>query len=250
MLTEENNVKCFIGQAEVYDEKISINTKTGQGVDKVIKKINPLLCKMASKTFISGYNFEDLKQELSIMSIEGIKYYDSSKGVKLSTFLHIHLKNKIISKLKTQNIDKKNASWCHVGAQTSTSKIPRVKEAVNFGDIKLTQTDDSNDAQQIDGKLKDGNSQILGGGRAISYNDVDFEVSLRKIIEKLDNRTKTIIELMYFQDFSLKDAAEEAGLSDWAASVRLKKLSEKRSFKVLFNKQEESDSDESTGRNP
>lgn len=93
----------FEGTVRMYDEDVYINTATRQGYDRVLERIDPLLCKWASKTYMPGYTFEDIKQELSIIIIEGVNAFDPSKNVKLSTFLHTHLRNKLVSKIKSVN---------------------------------------------------------------------------------------------------------------------------------------------------
>ena len=90
-------------EVEMYEEKVFVSTLTKQGYARVLQRIDPLICKWASKTYIPGYAFEDIKQELSLIIIEGINSFDPSKKVKLSTFLHTHLRNKLISKLKSVN---------------------------------------------------------------------------------------------------------------------------------------------------
>ena len=95
--------KHFEGTVKVYDEEIHINTTTKKGYERVLQRIDPLLCKMASKTYMPGYNFDDIKQELIVIAVEGVNAFDPKKNVKLSTFLHIHLRNKLISKIKSVN---------------------------------------------------------------------------------------------------------------------------------------------------
>lgn len=42
----------FKGNVEVYDKTFYVNTETGEGFDLVLAKIEPLVCKLASKTFL------------------------------------------------------------------------------------------------------------------------------------------------------------------------------------------------------
>jgi DNA-directed RNA polymerase specialized sigma subunit len=67
-----------------------------------------------------------------------------------------------------------------------------------------------------------------------NYDLVDFETSLKKLSSKLDPKTRKIIKLVYFDDYSIKDAAEQVGLTGWAASMRLKKLALRGPFKAIF----------------
>ncbi len=127
----------FKGVVRMYDESVYIDTSTCEGYGRILERIDPLLCKMASKTYISGSNFEDIKQDLSVIAIEGINSYDPKKNVKLSTFLHIHLRNKLISKIKSANKLSNDASFfktnkdgmfvCHCG---NSMTPPTDKESI------------------------------------------------------------------------------------------------------------------------
>ena len=88
---------------KMYDEEYEIFHENCYGYEKVMKKIDPLVNKHARRLCAFDLTFEDAKQEVLIILIEGIKNYDESKNVKLSTFLHVHLNNKVISKIKTIN---------------------------------------------------------------------------------------------------------------------------------------------------
>lgn len=178
-----------------------------------------------------------------ILAIEGINAYNPNKGVKLSTFLHIHLRNKIISKLITENKQSNDAfafSDKQVGATPGLRKVRReefsLTEQVRGG--CGGSSDSSRDFQDSIGE-QDG----LYGDRVKTFDQVDFELSIRKLSDKLDYRTKKIIELVYFEDYSLKDAANEVGLTGWAASTRLKKLAKKRSFQTIFGQTESEQAD-------
>ena len=63
----------YSGYVEMYDEKIFVNTETKQGYARVLERIDPLLCKWSSRTYMPGYAYEDIKQELALIIVEGIK---------------------------------------------------------------------------------------------------------------------------------------------------------------------------------
>ena len=42
----------FTGNVRVYNEEFYINANTGEGLDRVLKKIDPLLFKMSNSLFI------------------------------------------------------------------------------------------------------------------------------------------------------------------------------------------------------
>jgi RNA polymerase sigma factor (sigma-70 family) len=225
--------KSFKGNVEVYDQSFYVDTDTGEGVDKVLKKIDPLLCKKASTTFITGYNFEDIKHELVIIAMDGIKKFDATKGVKLSTFLHVHLQNKLISRLRSEN-KLSNDAFGLYGRQESDAKIKKARDEINFSQFVPPE---GMEGVSFENSIADDGGLYFPGKNA--YDKVEFEVSLKKISKKLDYRTRKIIELVYFKDYSIKDAAEAVGLSGWAASMRLKKLANKRSFQSVFGQLDE-----------
>ena len=97
-------------KVKMYNEEFEIDNTTGKGYDKVIKKISPLMYKMANRSVIKSHTHDDIYQELAIIVMDGCKKYTEDKNVKLSTFLHIHLHNKFISYIKMHNLQKHNAS--------------------------------------------------------------------------------------------------------------------------------------------
>lgn len=231
---------------DVYNESFYVDTETGVGFDKVLEKIEPLICKMASGTYISGYSFSDIKQELTVLAIEGIKAFNPNKGVKLSTFLHIHLRNKLISKLRSENrmsndafglANKLGANPSEESKETSggaVNKIKRVREEIRFSQCSASLSDDGNVLFENTVGDEEGIYQSV----KTDYETINFEVSLKKLSKKLDRKTSRIIELVYFEDYSIKDAAEKVGLTGWAASMRLKSLARKKSFKDIFDRVE------------
>lgn len=171
-----------------------------------------------------------MKQEFIIIALEGIRSFDPSKGVKLSTFLHIHLDNKIISKIKTKN--KKSKDACTFTDDPEVGKYRRVKEELSFNYFTKEKNSEGGKGLEPDEMLAE--REGVYGGRRKTFNDVDFELSIQKVSSKLDYSTRKIIELIYFEDYSIIDAANEVGLTGWAASTRLKQLAKKRSFQTIF----------------
>jgi RNA polymerase sigma factor (sigma-70 family) len=227
--------RIFKGNVEVYDETFYVDTETGIGVDKVLAKIDPLLCKKASRAYMNGYNFDDIKQELVLIAMDGIKKFDADKGVKLSTFLHVHIPNKLISKIRSENKLSKDAFGLH-SDNDSNLKISRAREEIGFGQFIPPEGMDN---ISFENSVSEDSGLYFHGKNA--YDKVEFEISLKKISRRLDYRTRKIIELVYFKDYSIKDAAEAVGLSGWAASMRLKNLANKRSFQSVFGQLEEQD---------
>jgi RNA polymerase sigma factor (sigma-70 family) len=223
--------KNFKGYVKMYDDVYYVDTETGEGTEKVLKKMDPLLCKMASKTYMPGYTFEDIKQELAIMAIKGIKSYDATRATALSTFLHGHLRNKLISKLKSENKMSNDANLIYT-EDKSGAKIRRAKEELSFSQCGSKY----NDGEEVPFEYSLEESDSFYKSPVRRYDDVNFEVSIRKISKNLDKKTSKILELICFEDYTIKDAAAEVGLSGWAASIRIKNLAKKHSIKSVLGK--------------
>ena len=215
---------------QVYDETYYVDTFTGEGFDKILSKIDPLLCKNASTTYISGYTFDDIKSELTIIALEGIKAFDPTREVKLSTFLQTHLHNKKISKIRSQNKLSNDAFGLHEkGEDVDLTKIRKAREEIHFSAFAPP--------AEGEGVLFEHSISDDGGLHSSfknTFEEVNFKTSLMKISSKIDSKTRKIIELVCFEDYSIKDAAREVNLSGWAASMRLKKLARKGAFQSVF----------------
>jgi RNA polymerase sigma factor (sigma-70 family) len=219
---------------DVYNERYYVDTNTGEGFDKVLAKIDPLLNKFASTMYIPGFKFEDAKSELLIIAIEGIMAFDPHRDIKLSTFLHKHIHNKKISFLRSEN-KMSNDAFALNSKEESEKKIRKVREAINFSQFKSSESGESNPTLFENTIAEDNNPNYDSNLIRSKFDKSEFESSLDKACQKLDPKTRKIIELMYYEDYSIKDAADAVGLSGWAASMRLKKLSNKSYIRNIFN---------------
>jgi len=229
---EEGRGPSFEGIVKVYDETFYVNTETGVGLDSVLKKIEPLLNKMSSKTYISGYTFEDIRQELNIMAIQGIRSYNPSKGTKLSSFLQTHLRNKLISKLRSVNKMSNDsfALYEKKGDKAEGGKIRRVREEILFSSCTPEGVEDP--SMMFENTVAE--EEGLYGMSGPSLSDKEFELAIRSLESSLDPKTVTIMKLVYYEDYPIKKAADAVGLTGWAASMRLKKLKENEFFMEAF----------------
>jgi RNA polymerase sigma factor (sigma-70 family) len=222
----------YAADVEVYGDTYFVNTETGEGIDKVLKKIDPLLCGQASRSYLPGYTFEDLKQELSIIAIDGINAYDPSRGVKLSTFLQTHIKHKFISKMRSENKMSNDAFGLYDDKGEGGGKIRGIREELNFS--QCTPVNNENELIPFENSV--GGDDGIYENNVASYDSINFKLSLNKFLEKTDPKTAKIIKLVSFKGCTIKDAARIVGLSDWAASTRLKNLSKKRVILDIFDK--------------
>jgi RNA polymerase sigma factor (sigma-70 family) len=268
--------KHFSGNVKLYNEEFFINTTTGEGMPRLFKKIDPLLVKISKSIYISGYTFDDLKQELSIIVLEGLYSFDQTKGVKLSSFLHVHLHNKVISKIKQANKLTKHASTIK-----GDSEFPKVcecgcsvfyvKKLNAANEVESIQCDScerifrkncrvskkeflfSELASVMPPDKSSGTNESTSGGSQNSILDrldlepvfpvgmlpskrIEIQESIDSICENVDDKTATILRMIALEDCSIKEAAEEVGLSQWAANLRLKGLVKNKNVRDMLGK--------------
>jgi RNA polymerase sigma factor (sigma-70 family) len=259
----------FQGTVKLYKDEFYVNANTGEGFDKILKKIDPLLFKISNKLFLPNYSPADVKQELAIIVIEGIRAYDPSKNAKLSTFLHVHLHNKIISKINSKNKMRNNATSfsesntlplvCECGSSnfyvnrkggeevsrecSSCDKIYRkdirvAKKEICFTDI-ASKAENSRSQQSADpSSIEDlfGEDSQIFGAKVSDFGRSETEASIDSICESLDEKTAQIVRLVAIEGLNIKEAAEEAGISPWNANLRLKSLSRKHNIRELLTR--------------
>lgn len=263
-LNEPNEkVQNFIGKAFIYDEEIYINTMTGQGYDRVISKMKAYINWYSGKIRLAGFDREDIKQLIVTILLDGIRRYNPTLKIKLSTFLYVHIKNRIISRIKEETKQSLSATYietihrfiCPCGVSIMASK----KEAAPICgsckktfdsswtiyaehieplslNIKETQDEGGTGRTEYEHDSESFNSIDIFN-RTPTIEDIDRQLDIMKIINSKDDTTYKIAKLMYNDDYSITDAAQEVGLSCWAASLRLKKLKNNKAIKeVLLNK--------------
>jgi len=231
----------FSGTVKMFGEEVFIDKSSGIGYERVLEVIDPLLCGWASRVYMPGYTFEDIKQELVIITIEGINSYDHSKGVKLSSFLTTHIRNKLISKLKSVNKLSNDASLirggeeycsckstniihgeCEICGRQEKSKYRSSKEEYSFSLMDSTLNSDSGENILFQNSIS--NSDALYAPVTSDYDISDIRIILEKLEKELDEKTFSILTKVWIEGYSIKAAAKSVGITGWGASVRLKKL--------------------------
>lgn len=255
----------FVGKAYIYDEEVYINTKTGEGYDYVIRKMKNYIDWYSGKIRLAGFEREDIKQLMIMILLDGIRRYNPKLKIKLSTFLYVHIKNRIISRIKEETRQSLNATYhepiykfictcsgsfvanrndaieakCHsCGKKVDNTWTIRAEhhEPLSLDGIMSTMNDDDGSSDKSSRIHYNGrkNNFIDFFGRVDTIEDLDRDLDFTNILRDEDEITRKIAELMYHQDYSITDAAKEVGLTCWAASLRLKKLKGKRHFRDFF----------------
>jgi RNA polymerase sigma factor (sigma-70 family) len=239
-------LRNYKGEVCMYDEKIYINTRTGEGVGRVIKKITPLIDGMAARSHISGYSFDDIRQEICLLVVDGVKKYDPDREVKLSTFLHWHLKNKFITKLKSLNTMANDATstkdekieGCPCGGDierdlvkdafvcSSCKKIHKAvyrssRRELIFSEMKLGTNSDDDGGDYISYVSTDDSVFPSGYGNIAS---LETKIFFEKLEAVLDDKTAKILRKFCIEGTTMQEAARSVGMTGWAASVRLKRI--------------------------
>lgn len=223
MSVKKQGYSCYV---DMYEEQVYVDTVTKKGYSRVIERIDPLLCKWASKTYMPGYTYEDIKQELSLIIVEGINSFNPEKKVKLSTFLHTHLRNKLISKIKSVN--KLSNDACSLrsiekGLKEDEVKYRKSREELNFSAMMRVDPGSGEEYCEFQDTLA--NSDALFSEDGTIFERIDLELAIQKVADVVDEKTYIILRKVCLDGYSIKDAASEVGLTGWAASMRLKKLS-------------------------
>tara|TARA_R100000152_G_C6723715_1_gene149294 strand:- start:149 stop:766 length:618 start_codon:yes stop_codon:yes gene_type:complete len=186
---------------KMYNDEIEINKDSGFGFDKVLKKIEPLIISLSSKFKIDNYSQNDMIQELYVIAIEGIRSYDHTKNVKLSTFMHIHLHNKIISKLKSSFKKSNNASYLN-GSDDFSREVSADLDI--YGEIC--------------------SESMWMFFKNPFENNSDFHIFLEHLKDKVDYDSWLIVKYISLDGFTIKEISEKMNINSWTVSAKLKKL--------------------------
>jgi RNA polymerase sigma factor (sigma-70 family) len=247
------NMSDFSGNIKMFNKAIFINKKTGEGYQEVLESIDPLICGWASRVYMPGYTFEDIKQDLIIIAIEGINSYDHNKGVKLSSFLTTHIRNKLISKLKSVNKLSNDASMLRSTADTcSCEDSDQVGEVCNECGLKVgskyrSSKEEFSFSLMDDSLSKSGdeevlfqnsisNSDSLYSSSSSDYDISDISIILEKLKEDLDEKTFSVLTKVWVEGYSIKAAAKSVGITGWGASQRIKRLAKNQLIIDLLEK--------------
>ena len=105
----------FCGTVRLYDVDIYIDTRTGNGYDEVIRKLNPLIHKFMAKFHFNGNSAGDTRHDIIVHILEGIPKYNPNKNTKLSTFIEMRVNRRLINELRDKSRISKNATYLNIG---------------------------------------------------------------------------------------------------------------------------------------
>jgi RNA polymerase sigma factor (sigma-70 family) len=249
-----DNKHFFIGKAIVFNEEIYINTLTGMGYNKIIDKMKNYIDWYSKKIRLSGFEKDDIKQLICMIILDGVRRYNSDLKVKLSTFLHIHIRNRLFSRIKQEMRQSLNATYnetlykfiCSCGAwfisnkkDAISSKCILCKKIVDETWITYAEHYEPTSLDAINDEDENRHNKKFRYAYDLFEKNDTIELANKNIdiVKLFNNESKTmqkIAELIYYQDYSVSDVAREIGLSHTSVSLRLKRLGKKEHIREYF----------------
>lgn len=243
------NQSYFIGKAWVYDKEIFINTLTGDGYDDVLVQMSEYIERQVRKLKLSGFDHNDVRQLLISFLFDGIRRFSLSYGIKLSTFLDVHIRNKIVSRIKTDTAQSLNATLdkqifriiCECGNIINAYKKDIEKIVCESCNKKLNKNCKIYHKKilpaSLDTLLISESTQLEKHNSFFNTTDeierINKKLDFDKLLSGEDEITRKIAELLY-DDYDIKEAAQEVGITGWQATLKLRKLRNKKRFVEYF----------------
>ena len=237
-----------------YDDNIELIRKARSGdkeaLDNVVEINLPLVSAISKKFLNRGYEYEDIYQIGSMGLIKAINNFDSSYGVKFSTYAVPMIMGEIKRFIRDDGIIKvsrsiKNtARKLHYDKEALAKKLnrePTIEELSEYSGVEpediVFASESINNMQYLyDTIHQDDGSPIMLIDK-ISHQDYEEDVeivnriALKEAISKLDVKSRQIIMLRYFKDKTQVEVAKMLGISQ----VQVSRI-EKRVLKMMKDK--------------
>ena len=102
--------------------------------DDLIKQWEPKVQRLASNTYVVGYDRDDLIQELRIAIVKAAQGFEEDRGVLFHTYLHTAMTNTVrtlISKAQRQLItDSLDVTWTTLGDEDQPHQSTKILQAL------------------------------------------------------------------------------------------------------------------------
>ena len=105
MKTINSKKKKFSGVVSIGSQKVFINTTDGTGFYKTFQLMEPAVRSLShfGLSCCPWSTYDDMKQDIYLLIIEGIPKYNPDKGASLPTFLCRFIKNKILDRSRDRD---------------------------------------------------------------------------------------------------------------------------------------------------
>lgn len=249
----------FAGPIKVYSTEIFVDTRSGKGYDKVIKNLEPMIYNFAAKYHFNGNTFDDNRHDVIVHILEGIPKYDPRREMKLSSFIQMRVARRLINELRDKSRNYRNATFLNISTYSVSCPcghgfVETVSTNEDFCCPECNKTVDSGSKTPIN--IQEVNESTLGcvddDPDLHAYFNVDESIyhsksnrpdeitmnksDMSKWLGQEDPRVARIVELIYFNDYSITAAAKEVGLTGAGANIKLKNLRNNKVVKELFNR--------------
>jgi len=233
-LLDEEETRYYIRLAQQDDK---------DALKKVVEHNLKLVLKVTYRFKNSTYDLQDLFQTGVIGLIKAVKGFDLNRGLKFSTYavskiigeIRLYLRDDGI--IKVSRSLKKIARVVRQKEDEMTKKLSRspsineLEEETGFSKEEIIRAleADKNPASIYQTIYNDGDGDIylidsLKEDKAESeYSNLD-KLELVEVLRKLDNRSRKIIFLRYFEDKTQQEVADEIGVSQVQVSRLEKKI--------------------------
>jgi RNA polymerase sporulation-specific sigma factor len=233
-LLDEEETRYYIRFAQQDDK---------DALKKVVEHNLKLVLKITYRFKNSGYDLQDLFQTGVIGLIKAVKGFDLNRGLKFSTYavskiigeIRLYLRDDGI--IKVSRSLKKIARVVRQKEDEMTKKlghspsINELEEETGYSKEEIIRAleADKNPASIYQTIYNDGDSDIylidsLKEDKTESeYSNLD-KLELVEVLRKLDNRSRKIIFLRYFEDKTQQEVADEIGVSQVQVSRLEKKI--------------------------
>jgi len=255
--------KEFSGTVELYNKKIFIDTKTGDGYKELFHSIKKMVEYMASKYQIQGFDIDDNIQYINVCVLESIKNFDPTKNMKLSTFLQMIVKRRMINRLRDDRSDAKNAHMLNINRYKIKCDCGFINSII-IGDENLNKDiecyqcwkqvdfskkmklnfqecntydycfipDDDYSSSSPEYHIQDIN--IFGEPNWLTDDVIINHIDISDAIKSSDNYVGDSIKLIYEKDLNVRGVAEHLNISHGMVNFRLKALAKKNKIKEIF----------------
>lgn len=243
----------FSGEIEIYNDKIYIDTKSGKGYDELIKKLEKFINYMAFKYDLEGQENDDMKQNIVVHILESLNKFDPNKGMKLSTFLQMRIYRQIINEIRDQGLSCNNPTILKTKLYSASCNCGNKFTIVLHDDDNISDCLCNNCNERVDSKksfqinappisinsIRDCFDKSIANNVLCSDNDnigiianhpkkfadeVERKLDLQKFFNQQDPKMCEALNMICFDDRSIKDAAAKVGMSYSGLSNKIKKL--------------------------
>ena len=225
---------------------IEAQNKSEDAMEKIVTNNSGLVWSIVNRFLGRGYSKEELYQIGCIGLIKAVQRFDITFEVKISTFAVPYIMGEIKRFIRDDGPIKVSRSIKELGAKIRD--VQREDLAKNGKDIKISELSkilnvsneeiataldaarpiDSIDEEAYEGEEKESKISKIGNNKD-EVGDLINKMTLKKLINELDEREQKIIALRYFKDKTQTEVAKMLGISQVQVSrIEKKTLLEMR----------------------